>query len=120
MRSYQGLKTKQREVGVHTIVIRVPKPEFSAQMAEMRRWLAKYRVDRALFTSKPYENIVSVFVQFENDHEAEAISDVIFVLQGDAGWSIQLVGRYHDTLHHYDGTWRFHRRAAEFMPPHPG
>ena len=45
-------------------------------------------------------------------HEATAISDVVFLLQGDAGWAIQLVGRYHDTLHHDDGTWRFHRRAA--------
>jgi hypothetical protein len=28
--------------------------------------------------------------------------------------AIQLVGRYHDTLHQHDGTWRFHRRAATF------
>ena len=64
--------------------------------------------------------VLNTLVTDWNDHEAEAISDVIFVLQGDAGWSIQLVGRYHDTLHHDDGTWRFHRRAAEFVPPHPG
>ena len=50
-----------------------------------------------------------------NDDEATAISDVVFLLQGDAGWAVQLVGRYHDTLHHDDGTWRFHRRAAEFV-----
>ena len=48
-------------------------------------------------------------------HEADAVSDVIFLLQGDAGWSVQVVGRYHDTLHHDGGTWRFHRRAAEFV-----
>ena len=71
MRS-SGSKRKQREVGLRTIVIRVPKPEFSAQMAEMRKWLAKHRFDPSQFTSKPYENIVSVYVQFENDHEAEA------------------------------------------------
>ena len=40
---------------------------------------------------------------------------MIFMLQGEAGWSIQLVGRYHDVLHHADGRWRFHRRAAEFV-----
>ena len=28
--------------------------------------------------------------------------------------AIQVVGRYHDTLHYEDGTWRFHRRAATF------
>jgi hypothetical protein len=59
-------------VGVRTIVIRVPKLEFSAQMAAMRKWLAKHRLDPSQFTTKPYENIVSVYVQFENDHEAEA------------------------------------------------
>jgi len=46
--------------------------------------------------------------------EATAVSDVIFVLQGDAGWAVQHVGRYHDVLHNDDGTWRFHRRSATF------
>ena len=45
--------------------------------------------------------------------EAEAISDVVFILQGKDGWAVQLVGRYHDTLHRDDGTWRFHRRVAD-------
>jgi hypothetical protein len=53
-----------------------------------------------------------------NEHQATAISDVVFVLQRDSGWAIQLVGRYHDTLHHDDGTWRFHRRTATFVPDH--
>ena len=35
--------------------------------------------------------------------------------QGDSGWAIQLVGRYHDALHYHDGTWRFHRRTAAFV-----
>ena len=59
--------------------------------------------------------VVNTLVTDWNDHEATAISDVIFLLQGDSGWAIQVVGRYHDTLHHDDGTWRFHRRAAEFV-----
>ncbi len=49
------------------------------------------------------------------DHEATAVSDVIFILQGKEGWAIQLVGRYHDTLHRDGDTWRFHRRVAEFV-----
>ena len=53
-----------------------------------------------------------------NDHEATAVSDVVFLLLGDSGWAIQLVGRYHDTLHHDDGTWRFHHRAATFVTEH--
>jgi hypothetical protein len=59
--------------------------------------------------------VVNTLVTDWNEHEARATSDVIFLLQGDAGWSVQVVGRYHDTLHNDDGTWRFHRRAAEFV-----
>ena len=62
--------------------------------------------------------VVNTLVTDWNDHEANAISDVIFILQGESGWAIQLVGRYHDTLHHDDGTWRFHHRAAEFLTEH--
>jgi hypothetical protein len=59
--------------------------------------------------------VVNTLVTDWADTEARAISDVIFILKGDAGWAIQLVGRYEDTLHHDNGTWRFHRRAATFV-----
>lgn len=59
--------------------------------------------------------VVNTHITEWNEREATAISDVIFLLQGDAGWAIQVVGRYEDTFHHDDGTWRFHRRAAEFV-----
>lgn len=49
-----------------------------------------------------------------DDREAEAVSDVVFLLMGERGWKVQLVGRYHDVLHH-DDTWRFHHRRAEFV-----
>ena len=58
--------------------------------------------------------VVNTHVTDWNDHEASAVSDVVFLLKGEAGWAIQVVGRYHDTLHHDAGTWRFHRRTAEF------
>ncbi len=51
-----------------------------------------------------------------DDDEARAVSDVVFLLKGDEGWAVQVVGRYDDVLHHDDGTWRFHRRSAEFVP----
>jgi hypothetical protein len=60
--------------------------------------------------------VVNTLVTDWNDDEVSAISDVIFILKGDSGWTIQVVGRYHDTLHHDEGTWRFHRRVAEFLP----
>jgi hypothetical protein len=59
--------------------------------------------------------VLNTLVTDWNDHEASAISDVIFLLKGDSGWAIQLVGRYQDTLHHDDRGWRFHRRAATFV-----
>ena len=77
---------------------------------------------RAAYTSwqprRPQRHLVlNTHVTEWNDHEATAISDVVFILQGRAGWAIQLVGRYHDVLHHDDdaGAWRFHHRAAEFI-----
>lgn len=50
------------------------------------------------------------------DHEATAVSDVVFLLHREAGWTVQLVGRYTDTLHGGKKGWRFHHRAAEFVP----
>lgn len=60
--------------------------------------------------------VLNTLVTDWNDHEAHATSDVVFLLQRDSGWGIQLVGRYRDTLHHDGDTWRFHRRTAEFVP----
>ena len=59
--------------------------------------------------------VLNTLVTEWSDAEATAVSDVVFLLLGRSGWSVQLVGRYHDTLHHDDGTWRFHRRAATFV-----
>ncbi len=50
-----------------------------------------------------------------DQHEAEAVSDVVFLLLGDAGWTVQLVGRYQDLLHRDGQAWRFHRRQAAFV-----
>jgi SnoaL-like domain len=75
---------------------------------------------RAAYTKwqprRPQRHLVlNTLVADWNDHEAHAVSDVIFLLKGDDGWAVQLVGRYDDTLHYDDGTWRFHRRAATFV-----
>ena len=58
--------------------------------------------------------VLNTLVTAWDEHEATAVSDVVFVLSGDGGWAIQLVGRYHDVLHNDGGAWRFHRRVAEF------
>jgi hypothetical protein len=61
--------------------------------------------------------VLNTLVTDWNDREAEAISDVIFILLGKEGWKIQLVGRYHDVLYRDDRSWRFHRRTATFVTP---
>jgi uncharacterized protein (TIGR02246 family) len=59
--------------------------------------------------------VVNTRVTEWDEHNARATSDLVFLLKGDAGWAVQLVGRYHDTLRNDDGTWRFQRREAEFV-----
>ena len=63
--------------------------------------------------------VVNTLVTGWSEREATAISDVVFILHGESGWAIEVVGRYHDTLHRDDGAWRFHRRTAEFVTPGP-
>ena len=58
--------------------------------------------------------VLNTLVTEWSDDAATAVSDVIFILKGREGWSVQLVGRYHDDLHRHDGNWRFHRRVAQF------
>jgi hypothetical protein len=59
--------------------------------------------------------VLNTQVTHWDGHEAEAVSDVVFLLLGEQGWAVQLVGRYTDLLHHDGGTWRFHRRTAEWI-----
>ena len=59
--------------------------------------------------------VVNTYLTDWDGGVARASSDVLFLLKGEEGWSIKLVGRYHDVLHHSNGTWHFHRRTAEFV-----
>jgi 3-phenylpropionate/cinnamic acid dioxygenase small subunit len=59
--------------------------------------------------------VVNTNVTEWDEHNAKATSDLVFLLKGESGWAVQLVGRYHDTLRNDDGTWRFARRVAEFV-----
>jgi hypothetical protein len=58
--------------------------------------------------------VLNTLVTDWNDDEARAISDVVLIIQADSRWRIQIVGRYEDTFHHDDGTWRIHYRLATF------
>jgi uncharacterized protein (TIGR02246 family) len=63
--------------------------------------------------------VLNTLITEWGETEAAATSDVVFLLLGNSGWRTQLVGRYHDILHHDDGGWRFHHRAATFVTDHP-
>lgn len=43
--------------------------------------------------------------------EATATSDLAFFRRTDLGWSLELVGRYDDTLVRQGGRWRFRARV---------
>ncbi|KOU59312.1 hypothetical protein ADK57_33650 [Streptomyces sp. MMG1533] len=51
-----------------------------------------------------------------SEKEATAVSNLAFFQRGEAGWAVQLVGRYDDTLRRQDGEWRFQRRVTTFLP----
>ena len=59
--------------------------------------------------------VLNTLVTDWDDHEAKAVSDLVFLLKGESRWAVQLVGRYHDVLHHDDGRWLLHERVAEFV-----
>jgi len=59
--------------------------------------------------------VLNTLVTDWDEHQASAVSDVVFLLLRSEGWSVQLVGRYRDTLHHVDGEWRFHSRIGEWV-----
>ncbi len=69
----------------------------------------------ALRPTQPQRHLVlNTLVTARGDAEAEATSDFVFLLKGERAWSVQLVGRYHDVLHHDGDGWRFRSRSAEF------
>jgi hypothetical protein len=59
--------------------------------------------------------VLNTRLTYWSDAEATAVSDVVFLVRAETGWSVLLVGRYTDTFHDDGGIWRFHHRAAEFV-----
>lgn len=68
--------------------------------------------------TRPQRHLVlNTLVTRWDEQEAEATSDVVFLLLRKSGWSVELVGRYRDTLRLEGDMWRFARREAEFVAP---
>ncbi|HWD55603.1 MAG TPA: nuclear transport factor 2 family protein [Acidimicrobiales bacterium] len=64
---------------------------------------------------RPQRHLISnTLVTQWDDDEAQATSDFVFLLRGDHGWAVGVVGRYRDVLHRDGAVWRFHSRVAEF------
>jgi len=58
--------------------------------------------------------LVNTLVTGWKDDEAETSSDLLVVQKGEAGWTVLMVGRYRDKLHHVGGSWLFQRRTLTF------
>jgi SnoaL-like domain len=63
--------------------------------------------------------VLNTLVTRWDEREAHATSDLVFLLQGRTGWSVELVGRYHDVVVDEGDAWRFRSRVAEFTTTVP-
>jgi len=63
--------------------------------------------------------VLNTLVTEWGQDSAHAVSDVVFILLGEGGWSIQVVGRYDDDLRRDGDRWLFQRRSASFVIPDP-
>jgi ketosteroid isomerase-like protein len=58
---------------------------------------------------------VNILITGWDDEEARATTDVVFLAQGETGWSVQIVARYLDVFRPVDGKWLISRRADEYI-----
>lgn len=59
--------------------------------------------------------VVNTFLTGVVGDSATAVSDLLVMSKGDAGWAVFLVGRYNDALRHSDEGWLFASRTLEFI-----
>lgn len=60
--------------------------------------------------------VANTVVTAVTEDEATAVSNLAYFQRGEAGWAVQMVGRYDDTLTRRDGVWRFQKRVTSFLP----
>ncbi len=64
----------------------------------------------------PQRHLVgNIVITSWTEEEATASSDLVFVLRGENGWAVQLVGRYEDTLRRNGDTWLFQSRRLSMV-----
>jgi len=59
--------------------------------------------------------VTNTVVTSTGEDEARALSDVVFLQRGEAGWAVGVVGHYDDTLRRQDGGWLLHRRKTTYQ-----
>lgn len=55
--------------------------------------------------------VLNTLVSERRGDEVDAVSDLVFTIHDGSEWSIQLVGRYHDTFRLVDGCWLIAHRV---------
>ncbi|MFJ9241328.1 nuclear transport factor 2 family protein [Streptomyces sp. NPDC101776] len=60
--------------------------------------------------------VANTVVTSATEDEVTATSNLAFFGRGEAGWSVELVGRYDDVLRRHEGEWRFQQRTTTFLP----
>ncbi len=58
---------------------------------------------------------VNVVITDWDDEQARAATDVVFIAQGDSGWTVQIVARYLDEFRRDGDKWLLSRRADEYI-----
>ncbi|WP_405865054.1 nuclear transport factor 2 family protein [Streptomyces sp. NBC_01515] len=59
--------------------------------------------------------VTNTVVTSTGEDEARALSDVVFLQRGEAGWAVGVVGHYDDTLRRQDGTWLLRSRKTTYQ-----
>ena len=71
--------------------------------------------------SRPQRHMpVNIVITDWDADQARATTDVVYLAQGDSGWSIQIVARYNDEFRRVADKWLLSRRADEYVggPPY--
>jgi ketosteroid isomerase-like protein len=58
---------------------------------------------------------VNVVITDWDAEQARATTDVVYLAQGESGWAVQIVARYHDEFRPVDGKWLLSRRSDEYI-----
>ncbi|MBL7493176.1 nuclear transport factor 2 family protein [Frankia sp. AgB1.9] len=59
--------------------------------------------------------VTNILISDFDGKSAKATSDLLFLVKGEKGWSVRLVGRYTDRLRQDGDAWLFESRELVFL-----